>query len=93
MDNVAHCMKTWVIICFEHLCLHGLVDFVFLIRWCLVSREWMDALKRALRLLRQVSFPIGVTGEDVLGLGEIGLVAGGNINIVAIWVAKCYPEP
>ena len=80
VDNVAHCMKTWVIICFEHLCLHGLVDFVFLIRWCLVSREWMDALKRALRLLRQVSFPVGVTGEDVLR--AMGLVAGGNINIV-----------
>ena len=51
--------KTWVDICFEHLCLQGLVDFVFLIRWCRVSREWMDALKRAVRLMQQVSFPGG----------------------------------
>jgi hypothetical protein len=35
------------------------VDFVFLIRWCRVSREWMDALKRAVRLMQQVSFPGG----------------------------------
>ena len=79
MDNVAHCMKTWVIICFEHLCLHGLVDFVLLIRWCLVS-EWMDALKCALRQLQQVSFPVGVTGEDVLR--ALGLVAGGNVRFL-----------
>ncbi len=40
--------KTWVDICFEHLCLQGLVEFVFLIHWCRVSREWMDTLKLAL---------------------------------------------
>ena len=72
--------KTWVDICFEHLCLQGLVDFVILIRWCPVSREWMDALKRALRLMQQVSFPEGVTGEDALR--ALGLVAGGNVRFL-----------
>ena len=72
--------KTWVDICFEHLCLQGLVDFVFLIRWCRVSREWMDALKRALRLMQQVSFPGGVAGEDALR--ALGLVAGGNVRFL-----------
>ena len=72
--------KTWVDICFEHLCLQGLVDFVCLIRWCRVSREWMDALKRALRLMQQVSFPEGVTGEDALR--ALGLVAGGNVRFL-----------
>ena len=56
--------KTWVYICFEHLGLHGLEDFVFLIRWQRVSREWLDAVKSALRMLRQVSFPVGVTSVD-----------------------------
>jgi WD40 repeat protein len=60
-------------ICFEHLCSYDLVDFFFLIRWCRVSQEWMDALKRALPSLRRVSFPVGVTGEDVLR--ALGLVA------------------
>jgi hypothetical protein len=60
MDTVApsEC-KTWVDICFEHLCLQGLVDFVFLIRWCRVSPEWIDALKRAVRLKQQVSLRHG----------------------------------
>ena len=41
MDTVAPSgCKTWVDICFEHLCLQGLVHFVFLISWCRVSREW-----------------------------------------------------
>jgi hypothetical protein len=81
MDTVAPSgCKTWVDICFEHLCLQGLVDFVFLIRWCRVSREWMDALKRAVRLMQQVSLPGGVTGEEALR--ALGLVAGGNINII-----------
>ncbi len=47
-------------ICFGHLCLYGLVVFVFLISWCRVLREWMDALKRALCLMQQVSF-LGVS--------------------------------
>ena len=81
MDTVAPSgCKTWVDICFAHLCDQGLVDFVFLIRWCRVSREWMDALKRAVRLMQQVSLPGGVTGEEALR--ALGLVAGGNINIV-----------
>ena len=74
--------KPWVDICFEHLCLQGLVDFVCLIRWCRVSREWMDALKRALRLMQQVSFPEGVTGEDALR--ALGLVAGGNVRFLRL---------
>ena len=40
----------------------------------------MDALKRAVRLMQQVSLPRGVTGEEELR--ALGLVAGGNINIV-----------
>jgi hypothetical protein len=81
MDTVAPSgCKTWVDICFEHLCLQGLVDFVFLIRWCRVSREWMDALQRALRLMQQVSFPGGVTGEDALR--ALGLVAGGSVRFL-----------
>jgi hypothetical protein len=81
MDTVAPSgCKTWVDICFEHLCLQGLVDFVFLIRWCRVSREWMDTLKCALRLMQQVSFPGGVTGEDALR--ALGLVAGGNVRFL-----------
>jgi len=40
----------------------------------------MDALKRAVRLMQQVSLPGGVTGEEALR--ALGLVAGGNINIV-----------
>jgi len=81
MDIVAPSgCKTWVDICFEHLCLQGLADYVFLIRWCRVSREWMDALKRAVRLMQQVSLPGGVTGEE--SLRALGLVARGNINII-----------
>ena len=83
MDTVAPSgCKTWVDICFEHLCLHGLVDFVFLIRWCRVSREWMDALKRAVRLMQQVSLPGGVTGEEALR--ALGLVAGGNVRFLRL---------
>ena len=40
----------------------------------------MDALKRALRLMQQVSFPEGVTGEDALR--ALGLVAGGNVRFL-----------
>ena len=83
MDTVAPSgCKTWVDICFEHLCLHGLADFVFLIRWCRVSREWMDALKRAVRLMQQVSLPGGVTGEEALR--ALGLVAGGNVRFLRL---------
>ncbi len=83
MDTVAPSgCKTWVDICFEHLCLHGLVDFVFLIRWCRVSREWMDALKRAVPLMQQVSLPGGVTGEEALR--ALGLVAGGNVRFLRL---------
>jgi len=62
--------------------LQGLVDFVFLIRWCRVSREWMDALKRAVRLMQQVSLPGGVTGEEALR--ALGLVAGGNVRFLRL---------
>ena len=83
MDNVAPSgCKTWVDICFAHLCDQGLVDFVFLIRWCRVSREWMDALKRAVRLMQQVSLPGGVTGEEALR--ALGLVAGGNVRFLRL---------
>ncbi len=38
------------------------------------SRTWRGALDRALPLLRLVSFPVGVTGEDVLrALGLVGV--------------------
>ena len=83
MDTVAPSgCKTWVDICFAHLCDQGLVDFVFLIRWCRVSREWMDALKRAVRLMQQVSLPGGVTGEEALR--ALGLVAGGNVRFLRL---------
>ena len=83
MDTVSPSgCKTWVDICFEHLCLQGLVDFVFLIRWCRVSREWMDALKCAVRLMQQVSLPGGVTGEEALR--ALGLVAGGNVRFLRL---------
>jgi hypothetical protein len=62
--------------------LQGLVDFVFLIRLCRVSPEWMDALKRAVRLMQQVSLPRGVTGEEALR--ALGLVAGGNVRFLRL---------
>ena len=77
--------KTWVNVFFEHLFLLGPVDVDLVMRWRMVSREWMDALNHALPLLRKVSFPVGITGEDVLrALGL--LAAGGNINIVTLKV-------
>jgi hypothetical protein len=75
--------KTWVNVFFEHLFLHWLVDVDLVVRLRRVSLEWMDSLNHALPLLRHVSFPAGITGEDVLR--ALGLVAaGGNIKIIAL---------
>jgi ankyrin repeat protein len=75
--------KTWVNVFFEHVFLHWLVDVDLVVRLRRVSLEWMDALNHALPLLRHVSFPVGITGEDVLR--ALGLVAvGGNIKIIAL---------
>ena len=72
-----------MVIFFEFLFLHGPVDVDLVMRWRRVSREWMDALNHASPLLRQVSFPVGMTGEDVLRALDL-VAAGGNINIVAL---------
>ena len=77
-----HGVKTWVDIVFDNLCLHGQVDLAVLLRWRRVSREWRGALNHALPLLRQVSFPIGVTLEGhyqilkQLGEGAYGFEPG-----------------
>jgi serine/threonine protein kinase len=75
-------VKTWVDIVFDNLCLNGQVDLAVVLRWRRVSREWRGALNHALPLLRQVSFPVGVTLEGhyqilkQLGEGAYGFEPG-----------------
>ncbi len=68
--------KTWVNVFFEHLFLHGPVDVDLVMRWRMVSREWMDALNHALPLLRKVSFPVGITGDSKLEPGQAPAALG-----------------
>jgi len=58
----------------------AMLSLAWLMRWRGVSREWREKIHKSLPLLRRVSFPVGVTGGDVLR--ALDLVAGGNINIV-----------
>jgi hypothetical protein len=64
----------------------GLLDLEVLLLCRGVSREWRGALNHALALLCQVSFPVGVTGEGVKR--TLGLVAGGNLQIVGLELCR-----
>ena len=67
---------------FDDLCALDLLDLKVLLRCRRVSWEWRGALNHALSLLRRVSFPVGVTGEGVTR--TLGLVAGGNLQLVGV---------
>ena len=89
MDTVAPSgCKTWVDICFEHLCLHGLVDFVFLIRWNLIPGDIEEILHR-LQATCLAVMEVDVTGcrDDVilraLSVRTISMVGGSPLDVPA----------